>query len=233
MSDVRRFDHIERVVRDERAELDDTTASVLMRIATHRHTPSGIEVVASTGTATNVYTGKVILNTTDFLLYRYTGSAWEAFLALGGTSAATRHEVRYEQTTIQSITNATDTKIQFHTASLTSDDVTASGTNNQDFLLNRGGLWRISAGLRLVAGTTGERHIFLGTGTVVGTLANRIAGNTVPGSTLAISLSVSTEYRVTASTSVFAGVFQSNGGSLNTDVGFGHTAHIALTWLRP
>jgi hypothetical protein len=39
--------------------------------------------------------------------------------------------------------------------------------------------------------------------------------------------------RVGAGTSVFAGCFHNNGAALNTDVGFGSSNHISLTWLRP
>jgi hypothetical protein len=149
-------------------------------------------------------------------------------------TSATLHEARYEQTSAQSIANATDSKLAFNNPIYTCTDVTASGTNNTDFALGRAGLWRVSASMRLATGTTGERDLFLATGTTVGTLANRIAGaadGAIGGG--AGTLSVSTEIRVTAGTSVFAGTFQNNGGPLSTDVGFGHTIHIALTWLRP
>jgi hypothetical protein len=74
----------------------------------------------------------------------------------------------------------------------------------------------------------------MGTGTTIGTLANRFVGasdGAVGGA--AGTLSVSTDIRVTAGTSVFVGTFQNNGGPLATEVGFGHTVHFAATWLRP
>jgi hypothetical protein len=149
-------------------------------------------------------------------------------------TANTLHEARYEQTSAQSIPNLTDSKVWFNSAVTTSADVTASGTNNTDFLLNRSGLWRVSACIRYNTGSGGERHLFAATGTVLGTLANRFMGSSDAAVGVgAGNLSASTEIRVAASTSVFVGTFQSNGGTLAIDTGFGHMNHIALTWLRP
>lgn len=160
-------------------------------------------------------------------------TAREARLALATTDTATRHDARYEQRTLQVVANATDTKLNFPTAHTTSADVTASGTGNTDFLLNRVGLWRISASCRFLAGTTGERALSLATGTVAATLANRFAMDSKAGSTLPICLSVSTDLRIATTTTIIVPVYQNNGGNLNTDVAFGGTIHVALTWVRP
>jgi hypothetical protein len=230
--DPRRFDDLAKVVADERRHLNDVEGTVMSRFSSHTHkTPL---VVSSTASVTNPYTGQVIFNTTDNMLYRYDGAAWVAFLATGGGTSATTHEARYEQTTFQTIATGTDTKLAFNNPITTTNDVTASGTGNTDFLLNRAGLWRVSASLRYVVGTTGERDLFMATGTTIGTLANRFVGQSdgaVGGG--AGTLSVSTDIRVAAGTSVFAGTFQNNGGGLATEVGFGHTVHIALSWQRP
>jgi hypothetical protein len=229
--DPRRFDDLTKVVADERRHLDDVEGTVMARVSSHTHLYP--QIVTSTASVTSPTTGQIVFNTTDNMLYRYDGATWVAFLATGGGTAATTHEARYEQTTLQAIANATDTKLQLNTSVTTCTDVVASGTGNTDFALNRAGVWRCSAGVRFATGTTGERDLFMGTGTTVGTLANRIVGTSTAGSTLGITLSVSTDIRVISGTSVFAGVFQSNGGSLNTDVAFGHTIHAAFTWLRP
>jgi hypothetical protein len=216
MPDLRRFDVLEKVVRDNGRLIDDAVATILSRMRTQR----GVPVVTATSQIVAPFTGQLIVNTTDQMIHEYDGTQ--------------RHAARYEQTTLQTVANLTDSKVQFNTPVTTCDDVTPSGTGNQDFLLNRGGEWRLTASERFVAGTTGERHMFLSTGTVIATLANRIAGTTAPtAGTIAASLSVSTEIRVTAGTSVFVGLFQSNGGNLNTDVAFGHSNHFSLTWLRP
>jgi hypothetical protein len=221
-TDPRRFDQIEKVVRDNRRNLDDVQSTVLARLAAHTH--AAYAALVHTHAESDV-TSLV----TDLAGKAASVHTHEPV----DITAATLHEARYEQTTLQAIANATDTKLKMNTGVTTCSDVVASGTGNTDFALNRDGLWRCSASVRFAAGTTGERHLFMGTGTTIGTLANRFIGATSFGSTLGIALAVSTDIRVTSGTSVFAGVFQTNGGSLNTDVGFGHSIHIALTWLRP
>jgi hypothetical protein len=230
-TDPRRFDDITKVVSDERRALDDTASTLLARIGSHTHqTPL---VVTSTASVTSPYAGQVIFNTTDNMLYRYTGSAWLAIIATGGATAATRHEARYEATNGQSIANATDAKLQFPTAVTTSNDVTASGTSNTDFLLNRDGVWLITASIRFLAGTVGERHLGLATGTTVGTLNARFAvQSTFPGNGPG-SIAIATVKAFAAGTSIFAATWQNNGTALSLETVFGSTNHISLTWLRP
>ncbi len=183
------------------------------------------------------FKGQIVFCTADNMLYRYdaTTAGWTAFVATGGNTAATRHEARYEQKVAQSCANATDTKLKFETAATTCDDVTASGTGNTDFALNRTGVWLITASMRWVSGTTGERHLFLSTGVVLSTFENRFAGSTSGNvGAVPISQSVSSLLRISVpGASVFVGCWQNNGGALNTDVAFGASNHISLTWLRP
>ncbi len=54
MSDVRRFDSIERVVRDQRRRLDDTVSTVLSRLATHTHPGMGGGGVTDHGALTGL-----------------------------------------------------------------------------------------------------------------------------------------------------------------------------------
>lgn len=199
---------------------------------------SSIPVVSSTADISGgigPFAGQLCFNTTDNMIYRYDGAAWIAIIATGGSTAATMHEARYEQKAAQSIPNVTDTKLTFPTAVTVSNDITASGVGNTDFAINRAGVWLITASIRFVAGTTGERHQFLSTGTVVGTLANRFVGDSSGNvATAPASLSVASVLRIsTPGASVFSGGYQSNGGALNTDVAFGSSNHISFTWLRP
>lgn len=154
----------------------------------------------------------------------------EAYALLAGTTTATRHEARYEATAVQSIPNAADTKFTYNLASVTTADVTASGTNNTDFLLNRVGLWLVVATNRYIAGTTGERYMCVSRGTTIG--ADRITHHSGGPPTTASSLCCCTTVRIAAATSVHVMGYQSNGAALNTQVG-GSVSHVALTWLRP
>lgn len=195
------------------------------------------------------FAGQVVFNLTDGLLYRYDGSAWVGFDAAGGgffsigsDAPAKSHEARYYATVAQSIPSATDTKVQFPSVfANSSNDVTPSGTGNTDFLLNRAGVWHISASIRyVVVATVGtfERHLFLQTGSAFNT-ANRFAfvteGN--PGTASAISLDVAATIRVAAGTNIFAAAFQNTGGAVNTDPITAATVHgfinIGMVWLRP
>lgn len=196
---------------------------------------SSIPVVTSTADITSPFLGQLIFNTTDNMVYRYDGTTpWVGCVAAGGTSAAQLHEARYEHKTTMNVTNVTDTKMNFPTALTTSNDVTASGTNNTDFLLNRGGLWRVSAGVRLNGNAGGgERHLFLQVGSTF-TPANRFAGVAYGNvGSAPVTLNCSTELRLAAATTIVVGLFQNCGATLATDVGFGGTGHVALTWLRP
>lgn len=227
MPAVRYFDPIEKVVSDLSRQFDDLKSTILARIA------KAVPVVAATSEVLTPYTGQLIFSTTDNMVYRYDGSAWVACLATGGATAATRHEVRYEATNGQSVATATDAKLQFPTAVTTSNDVTVSGTNNTDFLLNRAGVWLITASIRYLAGTVGERHLGLATGTTVGTLNARFAVQSTFPSSAPGSVAIATVKAFAAGTSIFAATWQNNGTALSLETAFGSTNHISLTWLRP
>lgn len=229
--DPRHLDTIEKVVSAHTRAINDRASTILSRLSAHTHQyPKALSSVSGTGD----YVGQLVYNTTDNMLYRYEGSSvWTAVLALGGSTAATHHEIRYEATNGQSIANATDTKLQFPTAVTTSNDVTASGTNNTDFLLNRAGWWLCTASIRYLAATTGERHLGLATGTTVGTLSARFAvQSTFPGTSPG-SIAIATVKYFGSSTSIFAATWQNNGSAVALETAFGSTNHISLTWLRP
>lgn len=198
---------------------------------------SSIPVVSSTADIIAPFEGQWVFNTTDNMLYRYSGIAWVGALATGpGTDTdATLHEARYEQRASgQSVATSNDTKMKFEAIGNACDDVTASGTNNTDFLLNRGGLWRISCGVRYLTNAGGgERHIFLQSGTVFLTAARFVMQSIVNVGSAPVSVACSTEIRFPPGTTIICGLWQNSGGSITVDTGFGSINHIALTWLRP
>lgn len=107
-----------------------------------------IVVTSNLASITSPVADMLALLTTDLVWYRYTGSVWTAmYPARGGSSSSTRHDARYVQTSNQTIpsTAGAFTDIQFGTAVTESADVTAGGTNNSRFTLNRSGLWTIQA----------------------------------------------------------------------------------------
>lgn len=82
----------------------------------------------------------------DYVVYRYNG-AWVSAMPVGsGTTNATRHRARYIKNAPQSISSTVSayTAVSFQTPVEVCDDVTASGTGNTTFTLNRDGAWDIA-----------------------------------------------------------------------------------------
>lgn len=196
---------------------------------------SSIPVVTSTADIIAPFLNQLIVNSTDNMLYRYNGTAWVASAALGGTTSAQAHEIRYEQKTSgQTVATSTDVKMKFETVWNSCDDVVVSGTNNTDFLLTRAGLYVVSLGARLLGNAGGgERHLYLQFGTTFA-VANRVVwdANSNVGAG-PVTLACATVSRFAANTSVFAGLWQNSTATLTLDTGFGGINHIGLAWLRP
>jgi hypothetical protein len=196
---------------------------------------SSIPVVTALSDIIAPFNGQIVFLTTDNMLYRYDSTVWVAFLATGGGTASTLHEARYEQRASgQPVTSSTDTKMKAEALVTTCNDVTASGTNNTDFLLNRGGVWRVAACARFLGNAgSGERHVYGQTGTTF-VVTNRFGADTkVNVGSAPVTVGFSTEIRVAAGTSLCIGLWHNAGSSITLDTGFGGTQHIALTWLRP
>lgn len=208
---ARRLDQIEKVVADDNRRIDDVASTVLSRLASHTHTEAQVTSLVAD------LAGKAPLSHTH---------------EPTDITAATLHEYRVVQNSSQTVSNSTDTKMTFNTVTINSADVTAAGST--DFTINRSGLWHIAASVRFAgAAGGGERHMTISTGTSLATLSNRLAGQSSGSGTFPFSLNVSTVTRLTAASTIIIGLWQSSGGSLATDVGFGDSNHLVLTWLRP
>lgn len=196
---------------------------------------SSIPVVTATSDIITPFLNQLIINSTDNMLYRWTGTAWVAVAAMGGTTSAQLHEIRYEQKTSgQSIATSTDTKMKFETVWNSCDDVVVTGTNNTDFLLTRSGLYVVSVGARYLGNAGGgERHIHLQFGTTFA-VANRVVFDADANvGSAPVSVTAATVERFAANTSVFVGLWQNAGSAITLDTGFGGSNHIGLAWLRP
>jgi hypothetical protein len=87
-TDPRRFDRIERVVRDERRKLDDIKSTVLSRLASHTHSGVGIELAGAVDNYSGLAAiasglgpsdaGKAYINNDNGLLYVWDGTAFPA-----------------------------------------------------------------------------------------------------------------------------------------------------------
>lgn len=187
-----------------------------------------VPVVTATSQILAPYEGLIVLNTTDMLLYRRSGSTWIGFAAVGGTTDPTRHEARYIKTVSVAVASGTDGQISYPNTVTTCSDVTPNGSFNA-FTLNRGGLWILSAGVRWAAGSSGERHLFLSqTDMAVG---NRVAGVSA-SSSLNTTLNCHAEVRLSAGAVVLAGGWQLSGGALGQDIA-GSSNYFSAVWLRP
>lgn len=206
------------------------------KVRASRLNASSIPVVAATTDVAVPFTGQIIFCTADNLLYRYNGSAWESFLAAGGTTSGTRHDARYLQVSgsEQTLNNATDTKLRFPTANTTCSDVTASGTGNTDFTVNRAGLLFVSTGMTFLANAEGgKRQLTLQTGSTI-SVSNWFARNTAPNvGADDVSLYCANIIRVTAGTVICAIGWQNRGGTLSTDGFFGNSNHITFPGCGP
>ena len=112
--------------------------------------------------------------------------------------------------------------------------VTVSGTGNTDFLLNRIGRWRVDLATRFLGNSGGgERHIYMQTGSTFDVTQRKTSQTNVNVGSVATTVACSTTFRIAAATTIIVGLWQNCGGNLGTDVTFGGTNHIALTWEGP
>lgn len=189
-------------------------------------TAKGASIADLTSAVTSPYTDQLGTATDINMLCRYDGAAWVGILPLGGTTAAHRRDAQYAQSANQSIPSNSLTTLQFGTARYTTTDVTASGTGNQDFTLNRVGLWRVTASLKLAGGSGAERSIEINN--ITDTLSISSAN---AASNIAAVLSCGDEFRISATGKVIrVQAYQATGSNQNTDANF---TRVSLTWLRP
>lgn len=183
-------------------------------------------IASLTSLITSPYTDQLATATDIGMLCRYDGSAWVGIAPLGGSSAAQRRDAQYAASAVQSIPSNALTTLQFGTARYTSTDVTASGTNNQDFTLNRVGLWRGQVSTRCPGGSGAEVSLELNNITD----GVQISSQNSTGTATA-NLNCGDEFRISTTGKVIRGqLYQSTGVNQNTVVA---NTKISLTWLRP
>lgn len=87
MSEVRRFDGLEKVVKDTARRLEDTRSTTLARIATHTH-PVGDQVNVGGSDSSAAFTAKVATTSDDVLTAQISGEAGVRFLVEGDGTIA-------------------------------------------------------------------------------------------------------------------------------------------------
>jgi hypothetical protein len=199
-----------------------------------------IPAVSTTSAIVAPYTNQLIYNTTDNIIYKYTGSAWIEAAALGPnvfstTSGATLHEASYTSTANQTITTGTDTPLAFATSDYTCNDVTrgtstAGSVANAKFTLGKAGLWLIEGGVR-TAGTTSAKSYGIWFGPDGGTTRyrNSFANN---GGTDAMEFNICCVRRFASGTALCLN-FWHNQGSNHTVTPLLGSNSLRLVWMRP
>lgn len=186
-----------------------------------------VAVVTSTAVVPSPINNMVVFNLTSGMIERYSSgtATWVPILYYG--HAANGGFARYFTNTVQSIPNNITTPVMFHTAVTTSGDVTAGGVNNQQFTLNRAGIWSIQTCI-VFASASGFREVAIRNQTG----PTRYASQNMDAAATSAALSTSVERAFTAGTIIEVTAFQASGGALNTLPVEGMHA-ISLRWVRP
>lgn len=196
-------------------------------------------VVATLAAITAPYPGQLVYNSTDALLYKFTSGAWVAVAALGPDSpgapaAAQLHEARYRAVTgsAQALTTG-NTAIQFGVTDYTCADVTASGTGNSIFTLNRGGVWTADINARITDTTSGVTRQIQLTNSTFATIFHALTQPVVGGSG-PLELAMTCTMRFAAGTALsVVGISSSTGSIDRSTATTASETSLALTWLRP
>lgn len=184
--------------------------------------PIAVSSSANLSLVTSPYAGLMAWVTGTSTLYEYTGSAWRVAVVNSSGVADARYRA---SGTPQAIAAATDTKVRFATAEQTGSDVTASGTNNETFTLNRSGLWVLNATVRFGAGTAGERYLAIGDADI----DPRWAQQSVFPGTAPASFGLTATVRLAAGTAVSVWAYSST--AVNLEYSWNGVS-FAATWLR-
>ena len=196
----------------------------------------GVPAVSDYSGITDPYPGQLVVNTTDNMVYRWNGSAWVGSVALGGSTAATRHSAFYYASANQSIATGTDQRVLFGGSLLTCDDVSAATVSGgTEFTINRAGVWRVEFSVRFGVGVNDkERYAGLVNST---NPSIRYASDSTPSNTvqeaLPISLGASKTIPLQAGDKLAVIAFHGDTSPVNIVTGAGYETSISLTWDGP
>jgi hypothetical protein len=166
----------------------------------------------------------------DYVIYRYNGSWTAGFNAGSGTTNATRHQARYVKTAPQGVpsTASTWTPVQFQTTDLACNDVTASGTGNSIFTLNRAGTWDVGVQGGWFGNPGGGRRGLYVLDAIPHTKIH--AGQvTFPDPDAGVQLSASVEKHFAAASVIRIGALQDSGNSVSLTSSDESTS-VTFTW---
>lgn len=196
------------------------------RLGIYNGTSPVVAVVGSTSDVDSPAVGDVVLLSSDGTIRER--SALGTWLVVGYYgSVASSGFARYFTNTVQSIPNNVTTAAKFHTVVTSSADVTASGTDNTIFTLNRAGVWLISATCVFASGS-GYRAVSISNSA----MTTRYAEQAFNANATSATLTTTTTRAFSAGNAVSVGLFQSSGGALDT-LPVEAMYNVSFTWLRP
>lgn len=142
----------------------------------------------------------------------------------------TSAHARFRNSVLQAVSNNTVTKAAFDTTVSRSGDIVFN-TSTNDFTLLRSGLWVLKTNFLWVSNGTGARYLWISR---VGSENSDRLGQQVlpPTSALGCGLNCSADDRFAAGETVAAYVFQSSGGSLNSDT-TAKSCNFSAMWVGP
>lgn len=121
---------------------------------------TGIPVVSATSDITTPYTGQLIFNTTDKLIYRYTGTGWTPYPQQGFGD--------WTKTSTQNLGTSSNDPVQFQQANttavgITKTDTGTTSTGYSTFQVTQPGLWSFNFDARFGGTITGvAKYIMIG-----------------------------------------------------------------------
>jgi hypothetical protein len=222
--DPRRFDQIEKVVRDNGRQLNDAQSTMLARLAAHAH--SSYAATAHTHAEADV--ASLVTDLAGKAASVHTHAATDV-------TGVTLHEAAYTASGGQSIPTSTDRPLAFATANYTTTDVsigtsTGGAIGNAAFTLNRGGLWIVEGGVRIGNAVAGKSYgIWLGPD---GGSTRYRAQFVDAGGTDAMEFAVAVCSRFSAGTVLNLNFWHDEGVARSTVLLNGGNS-IRFAWLRP
>jgi hypothetical protein len=196
----------------------------------------GLQAVASLANITNPMTGQMAWLTTDGILYKWSGAAWQGVLPIGTVAtAAHQHDAFYRQSgTAQVITAGADWRVRFDTGDrVTSDVTTATVSGGTEFTINRAGRWRVEASVRFGVGANNtERYAAIGHSVATSVrYAEQNGISNTPAAALPIAHSMSKTFPLNAGDKLCVFVYHNDVVSVSMTNTALHSNSISLTWL--
>lgn len=188
--------------------------------------PIPVANTAALTALTGTYNGMLAWQRDTFRGMAYNGTAW-APAGFGRPIVA-----RMRQTTLQTLTNATDTALTFTTEDFDTDNAHSTSSNTSRYVFPYDGKYLLSGGCTFAVNATGVRIL---TWSINGTAVNG-SGSSMPGSASTAGNRVPARaviVNVTAGQYAELIAFQNSGGNLDTNVTTSEQPSMEVMYIGP